>query len=187
MTIYHEKWEDAQYVCGECDWTGKGADCSYGLFHRKRFLELYCPACREFMDLIIFPESQSCGKSNENLSDEQKRELREQEEQMNLYREKCLHSPDQLPDIADAEFSLLWDQEKGDTQIRKGGSVIWSEPVAYEGFERFELIAMILKEKFGERVKDLEPTDRSMLFLYGDLATSIDYVKNIRRNLFGVQ
>jgi hypothetical protein len=187
MTIYHDKWEDKAYACGECDWTGKGADCGYGLFHRKRFLELLCPSCRAFVDLIIFPESHACGKNSDKLTDEQKRELQEQGEQMRLYREKCLQSQDQLPEIADSEFSLVWDQEKGDTQIRKGDSVIWSEPVAYEGFERFELIALILKEKYGTRLRDLEPTDRSMLFLYGDLASSIDYVEKLRKNLFGIQ
>lgn len=187
MTIYFEEWPEKEYSCGDCDWKGNGGECGRGLFYRKMYLELYCPECNSFLDLIIFPESAGCDTKSENLAEEQKQALLEQEEQMRQYRERCLQSPGQLPELEDGDFVLLWDQVEGDTQLRKGDTVIWSEPVAYEGFDRFEQIALILKEKYGSRVRDLQPTDRSMLFLYGDFASSLDYVKKVRKELFGVE
>jgi hypothetical protein len=151
------------------------------------YLELYCPGCGSFLDLIIFPDSAGRGENSEALAEEQKRVPQEQEEQMRRYRAQCLQTPDRLPELEDEDFVLLWDQVEGDTRIRKGDSVIWSEPVVYEGFDRYERIALILKEKYGSRVRDLQPTDRSMLFLYGDLASSLDFVKKVRKELFGVE
>ncbi|HKZ17046.1 MAG TPA: hypothetical protein VJ161_06220 [Geobacteraceae bacterium] len=186
MTIYYEGWKEKEYSCEECDWKGNGANSKSGRFHRQMFLELYCPSCSAFLDLIVFPESGHCGRGEEKLTDEQRKALREQEEQMKLYREKCLQSPDQLPEIDDPDFTLVWDQVEGDTRIMKDDSVIWSEPLAYEGFDRYERIALILKDKYGSRVRDLAPVDRSLLFLYGDYAPSMDYVKKVRKELFGI-
>lgn len=186
MTIYYEGWKEKKYTCENCDWNGNGAECERGMFYRKMFLEIYCPACTSFLDLIVFPFQESCDKDMEKLTEEQRNALREQDEQMRLYLDKCLQTASQLPEIDGDAFNLAWDQVEGETQITKGDTVIWSEPVAYEGFYRFERIALILKEKYGSRVKDLEPTDRSMLFLYGDLASSMDYVKKVRKELFGI-
>jgi hypothetical protein len=186
MTIYYEGWKEKEYSCEECDWKGSGGTSNYGLFKRKMFVELYCPSCSAFLDLIILPESDHCGKGTETLTDEQKKALEEQKDQMRLYREKCLQSPDQLPEIADADFTLVWDQVEGDTRIMKDDMIIWSEPLAYEGFDRYERIALILKDKYGSRVRDLTPADRSLLFLHGDYAPSIDYVRKVRKELFGI-
>ncbi len=186
MTLYYEEWKEKQYACEECDWKGTGADCKYGLFHRKTFLEVYCPSCQGFLDLIVFPYKESCHKDLGKLTEEQRKVLLEQDEQMKLYLAKCLQSADQLPDLKDDDFILAWDQVEGETRITKGDMVIWSEPLAYEGFDRFEKIALLLKEKYAARIKDLAPADRSLLFLYGDFASSIDYVKKVRKELFGV-
>ncbi len=187
MTIFYEGWQEKEYSCGSCDWKGTGGESNRGLFYRKMYLELFCPGCNSFLDLIIFPDSVGSDKDSDALAEEQKRVLQQQEEQMRQYREQCLKSPDQLPELADGDFVLLWDQLEGDTQIRKGDLIVWSEPVTYEGFERYEGIALILKEKYGSRVRDLQPTDRSMLFLYGDLASSLDFVKKVRKDIFGVE
>ncbi len=187
MTIFHEGWQENDYSCGKCDWKGNGAECVRGLFYRKMYLELYCPECNSFLDLIIFPESAGYDAKSKALAEEQKQALLEHEVQMRQYRGRCLQYADQLPELADGEIFLLWDQVEGNTQIRKGDTVIWSEPVAYEGFERYERIALILKEKYGSRVKDLQPTERSMLFLYGDFAASLDFVEKVRKELFGIK
>ncbi len=187
MTIYYEGWKEKGYACGECDWKGSGADCSYGRLHRQMFLDLNCPSCMAFLDLIIFQDPATIEKDVTKLTDEQKKALQEQQEQMRLHRESTLQAADQLPEIEDADFTLVWDQVEGETQIKKGDTVIWSEPLAYEGFDRYERVALILKEKYGSRVTDLAPTDRSLLFLHGDYAPSIDYIKKVRKELFGIQ
>jgi hypothetical protein len=179
MTIYFEGWQEKEFACEECGWQGNGDTCKTGNMYRKMFLELYCPSCNEIVDIIDFSSFEGCGKHKEKSADEQ------EEQQQKEYRALCLQSPEQLPDLQDDVFELLWDQEGGDTQIKKGDLVIWSEPVAYEGFDRFERIALILKEKYGSSVKDLVPTDRSRLFLYGDYFPAVYHVRKIRKELFG--
>lgn len=186
MTIFHEGWKNSEYSCLKCDWSGSGDSCNSGRLYRKMYLELSCPACGEFIDVIIFPDADLHEKDETALTDEQKRELQEYREQMRVYLEQCLQSIDQLPEIDDNEFVLSWDQVEGETHILKGESQIWSEPLAYEGFDRFERIALLLRERYGSRIKDLVPTDRSRLFLHGDYSPSIDYVEKVRREIFGI-
>lgn len=59
------------------------------------------------------------------------------------------------------------------TVIRNGDQVLFSEPAAWEaiGFphkSRYEGICEVLKQKYGDRVRDLVPTEASEMWLYGD-------------------
>lgn len=186
MTIYTEEWMKNEYTCHSCSWSGNGGETARGIMYRGTFLELTCPACSEFLDVLILPAEKGCAHSKEGLSEEQLKAKEAEEEQERKYREKCLASAGQLPDLPEGEITLSWDMEQDQTTIRNGENVIWSEPVVYEGFDRFEQMAVILKEKYGSRLQDLVPTDRSKLFLYGDYEPSLAYLKKIRKELFGV-
>jgi len=186
MTIYYEGWKEQGFNCGECGWGGNGDSCKPGIMYRKVFLELYCPSCDEVVDIIDFSSSKGCEKGHCEPSSEEKSALAEHEELEARDVALFLQSPDQLPDLPDDNFVLSWDQQKGDTLIMKEGLVIWKEPVRYEGFTRFEKIALLLKEKYGSRIKDLTPTEQSKLFLYGDYLPSLSYLRKIRKELFGV-
>lgn len=186
MTIYYEEWTKKAYSCSACSWKGNGEESARGRLYRGAFLELSCPTCSEFLDVLILPSEHGCEKSRENLTEDQLKELKKAEEQERKYREKCLAAPGQLPDLSEEDITLGWDMEQGETLVTNGELVIWREPVIYEGFDRFEQVALILKEKYGTRLKDLVPTDRSKLFLYGDYEPSLAYVKKIRKELFGV-
>jgi hypothetical protein len=186
VTIYFEEWLEKEYTCGECAWHGIARDTGRGRMHRKMFLELCCPECSGFLDLIIFPPEKGCGASRKELTEEQLKAQEEAEAQEKLYREKCLRSFDQLPELPGNDLWLVWDQEGAETRILNGETVIWSEPAIYEAFDRYEQVALLLKGKYGTRVKDLTPTDRSKLFLYGDYAPALEYLKKVRKELFGV-
>jgi hypothetical protein len=147
---------------------------------------LYCPECSELVDLIILPEERICSHGAEGLTPEQLKAREEAEEEKKRFNGLCLSSPEQLPDLDGEEMVLAWDQDKGDSRVLLGDAAIWSEPVLYEGFERYVRVALILKDKYGDRVKDLIPTDRSLLFLYGDYYPSMAYVRKVRKELFGV-
>ncbi len=185
MTIFFEQWQEMECSCGKCSWKGTAGTTTRGRMHRGIYLDLYCPECTEFIDLIIFPAGESCAHRKEGLTEEELQAVQEAEKAEREYAAQCLTSPDQLPELAETDLFLHWDQVQGETQVRSGDTVIWSEPVAYEAFERFERIALILKEKYGAKVKDLAPTDRSLLFLYGDYYPSMFYVPKVRKELFG--
>jgi hypothetical protein len=186
MTIYYKEWMDKECGCGKCSWCGTAGTCVRGGLHRGIYLELYCPECSELVDLIILPEERLCSHGAEGLTPEQLKAREDADKEKRRFLELCLSSPEQLPDLEGEEMILAWDQDKGDTRILLGDTAIWSEPVVYEGFERYERVALVLKEKYGERVKDLVPADRSLLFLYGDYYPSMAYVRKVRKELFGV-
>ncbi|RQW86536.1 MAG: hypothetical protein EHM79_09455 [Geobacter sp.] len=186
MTLYTEEWMKKNYTCSGCSWSGTGGDTTRGILYRGTFLELSCPTCSEFLDVLILPAEKGCAHSREGLTEEQLRAKEEADEQERQFREKCLVSADQLPDLPAGKITLSWDMEQDQTQIRNDDTVIWSEPVTYEGFDRFEQVARILKEKYGSRLMDLAPTDRSKLFLYGDYEPALAFLKKLRKELFGV-
>jgi hypothetical protein len=186
MTDYYEKWTEMECACTACSWRGTAGACGRSGLHRGVYLELCCPECSSFVDLLILPEEKCCAAADEGLTEEQLQAKKEAAEQERLYREQCLKSADQLPELAGGDVTLLWDQVEGETQIRSGETVLWREPVAFEGFERYERIARLLLEKYGARVLDLVPTERSLLFLFGDYAPSLDYLRKVRKELFGV-
>ena len=93
----------------------------------------------------------------------------------------ALTRPEQLPDIpSDDDLYLTWDADYSEgkdqpgTVIRNGDQVLFSEPAAWEAIGdhcrdgRYEGICKILKAKYGDRVRDLVPTERSWIWLYGD-------------------
>ena len=67
---------------------------------------------------------------------------------------------------------MIWDceadEDYGRRLIKHGDAVIFSEPARYEEYRRFKEVAEILKAKYGDRIKDLVPTEGSKLNLYGD-------------------
>lgn len=183
MTIYYEAWLDKEYICEGCAWHGIAKDSARGWMHRGIYLDLNCPQCGDLLDVIIFEEEKhSCDHKKEAMTEEQ---LQADEEERR-YRAHCLVAAEQLPELPDGDLNLVWDQVEGETRILRGDTVVWSEPLAYEGFERYERIARFLKEKYGDRVRDLVPADRSLLFLYGDYTPSLEYLRKVRKELFGV-
>lgn len=85
---------------------------------------------------------------------------------------------------------LVWDLEEREnelkcTVIKCGDKVIWREPAVYEGYERFAAVVSILKRKYGERLRDVQQTPASELFLYGDELSAPRIVRDIRTELAG--
>lgn len=186
MTIYYEEWLQKEYTCEGCSWQGNAEASVRGRMHQGIYLDLNCPQCGDLLDVVIFEQGNTCEHKKEGMTEEQLKETEQAEAEERQYREQCLSSTGQLPELPEGELSMVWDQHEGETRILHGDTMVWSEPVAYEGFARYERIALLLKEKYGDRVKDLAPTDRSQLFLYGDYAPALEYLRKVRKELFGV-
>ena len=101
--------------------------------------------------------------------------------------EMRLKSADELPDLKGSEIFITWDivgeEPNGYTALIHDGEEIWREPAIYEGYSRFEEVVDILKEKYAERLIDVEPTKASHLYLYGDSFGSIGAVKGVRSRI----
>ena len=100
----------------------------------------------------------------------------------------------QLPEIAAAQFVLTWDlevagsgpEERRHWIIRHGEQVIYREPARSEDYHRFELLARLLRQKYGSRVCDLVPADRPDVayYLYGDFLGAVRRVEGARKRNF---
>ena len=105
------------------------------------------------------------------------------------FQRDCLRSPSQLPDIDDEDFTLMWDTQKVDgemyTLLKHGDTVIFKEIAFFEGGFRYKEVAEVLKEKYGERLKDLMPTPSGWLYLGGDSLPALWDAKKARTALFG--
>jgi hypothetical protein len=94
-----------------------------------------------------------------------------------------LVSAAQLPELEGERLTLIWDQLEAETLISHAGSVVWQERTGWEVYDRFEDIAVILKEKYGKRLTDLLPTSRSLFALYGDSTAALFRVERARASL----
>ena len=108
---------------------------------------------------------------------------------LDKFEAQKLRTPEELPEIGEDNFNLIWDfeaaEDYGRTLIKHGDVVIFSEPARWEESRRFKEVAEILKAKYGDRIKDLVPTEGSKLNLYGDDGKSPGFVDNVRAWFFG--
>ena len=104
-------------------------------------------------------------------------------------QEKKLRESTPLPEMKATSFVLHWDYresgEKRETVIKFGEEIIFIEPATYEGYERYIEVAEILKKRYGSALIDLEPTECSELYLYGDRISASDIVKKAKNQIFG--
>ena len=59
--------------------------------------------------------------------------------------------------------------------------------MVYEGDERFEQVARILRQKYGVALLDLVPSPDSTMWLYGDHVICKSNVEKFRHAFFGVE
>ncbi len=99
-----------------------------------------------------------------------------------------LESLEQLPEIESDDFVLVWDEEESqkynETVIRYGNEVVWREFNYFECCDRFEEVARVLARKYCGRLKDIVPTRRSEINLFGNSKDSSFIVNKTRGNVW---
>lgn len=152
-------------------------------------MEFDCPKCGQAVLLISYPTIEESRANWEKLSDAERQHVEAAERFHDKFEREKLKEPSDLPEIPGDEFVLTWDfveREPGDSRtiIKVGDEEIFSEPAVYEGYERFNEVAEILKSKYGPRVRDLIPSEASLLYLYGDRLSAQESVESVRRRVF---
>ena len=171
------------YQCKKCTWQGLGAELRQGETFSELF-ELDCPSCSETVTFVPYPTTAQSRANWDSLS-QRERELAERVETHHTkFESMSLKWPQQLPDITDPKFSLTWDYVDKMTVLRHGDAVIFCEPALYEGYERFEEVALILKERYGRALIDLVPSRASWFYLYGDAISSSSRLQKFRKVTF---
>lgn len=170
-----------------CGWVGQGNALVMGELFDDRS-EWHCPACDAKLLVVLHPTLEEYRANWDELDDKERRSVERCEQFWDQFRREMLRGPDDLPDVSDPSFVLTWDcsdnPDSRRTLIKLGDRVLFSEPEVWEGYERFEEVAEILKTKYGPRLKDVIPTKQSWMYLYGDKSRAPEFVEETRRKLF---
>lgn len=182
MADYYGKWKEDSYVCDKCGWKGRGEEGAQGEMFSELF-EIECPSCGRRLDVVLYPTIEESRANWEKVSDADKAMIEAREQFIKESESRCLESPGELPDVEGDNLIFVWDQQKGDTVISYGKEIIWREPAFYEGYSRFEEVAEILKKKYGAKLKDLTPAERSQNYLLGDSFGAVGTIQSVRNCL----
>lgn len=182
-----DDWRERSYQCQRCNWSGRGSELQRGEIFSEVY-EMDCPRCgQEAVAVIQIPTWEEKRQNWDKLSEEDKRAVEAFEAHLQEFERRKLRSPDQLPDLQGESLVVVWDtnEKRGETSLELDLQVLWTEPAVWEGYWRFIQVAQILSLKFGARLKDLVPTDRSEVWLYGDILRDEPYeqVKYCRHQL----
>lgn len=184
---YYDDWKTPILECAQCGWKGtfeQGAVDYFG-----EVMDSSCPGCEKMLAIVSYPTSEETEVNMDKLTAQEKREFSARKRFLAEWEAASLKSADQLPDLEDGAFTIVWDMvgreeahEQLYTVLRHGEQEIWRERACYEGYQRFREIVEILKLKYGHRLLDVEPTQASKLYLYGDRLAAIEIVEDIRNS-----
>ena len=183
-------WEydgDAEIACDSCGWSGRvGAQEEA---HRE-LLDVTCPQCDRMLLIVPFPtaeETRAAAAAGNRAAQAELGSLDRAEAFQARAAATALTDESPLPDLSGTTLTLTWDFEGTGfgvvTIIRHGMREIWRESAYYEGYERFIEVAAILQGRYGTRLKRLEPTQASSMYLYGDRYSSLRLVDAINEAL----
>ena len=188
---YFDDYQSLILECPQCHWSGTFQQGSVETYDD--LMDCACPRCDVFqapiLAEVLYPTLE------ELRANADKPGVREWVQQIDNgfdeFEAQKLREPEQLPEIEADSFKLVWDFEvdkssgHSRTLLKCGDVVIFSEPARYQEYKRFGEVAEILKAKYGERIKDLEPTKRSATSLYGDPRKGESFVEWVRVQAFG--
>jgi hypothetical protein len=182
---YYDPWRTEPLSC-ECGWSGMFQEGVVG--HNKDLMESECPRCSKLVALVQFPTAEEV-EQNEPEGSPFKEQVRATQKRWSAFRTMGLKSAEQLPEIAGEEVLLEWDFEADGldekwTVIRNGEQEVFRELAFWEGWERYMQVAAILKQKYGARLVDFRPTERSLLYLWGDKLSAPAKIAEFRRMNF---
>ena len=185
QTPTYYTYKKHHYQCKNCTWQGLGSELRQGELFNELF-ELDCPSCSESVTFVPYPTTVESRANWDLLSDRERAQVKRVETHLTKFETMSLKTTEQLPDITAPAFSLIWDYVDNMTMLRHGETVIFSEPALYEGYERFEEVALILKERYGTALTDLVPSQASWFYLYGDAISSSSRLQKFRRITFNL-
>ena len=173
--------------CSACGWSGSGKETATGEMFEELY-EYHCPSCRAMLGICSYPTVKDARANWALVPESERRHVEAVEQRRARFRELSLKAAGELPDLGSAPFVIDWDFEDDEqshkwTVLRQGDRVVWREPAVYEGDERFKSVVSILLEKYGRLLKDVVPTSRSELYLYGDRLGSPANVAAIRKRV----
>ncbi len=188
---YFDDYKSQALECPKCGWKGVFQEGSVEYY--ADLMDCTCPICDVFaspmLAVVLYPTLEEARANADRPG------IREWVERIDRgfdrFETQKLKGPEQLPEIDDDDFTLIWDFESDPTQegarilLKHQSALIFSEPARFEEYPRFGEVAEILKARYGDRIKDLVPTERSESWLYGNATDGEASVDWFRVHCFG--
>lgn len=189
---FYDDWRTAQLHCSKCGWRGAFQD---GLVeYYNELIDCSCPQCDDLvapiLAIVSYPTTIEAYAQGEKLPELDRMQVGFIEKRWRDFELCKLQETTPLPEINESSFTLLWDffdaGLQSETLIRHRDTIIFREPVFYEGYERYIEVAEILRKHYGPALLDLVPTELSGYHLYGDSISSPQMVRKARQRIFSV-
>lgn len=171
--------------CRACGWSGTTIPESHDAF-----LDVRCPECDAPILKISWPSTAETRAAAEAGNAGAARELVRVEQIEARWAEAArtqLERPDQLPVIDAGRITITWDFEeaRGEhwTVLRHEGLELFRELAYWEGIERFVAVVGVLEQAYGGRLRAVEPTPDSTMYLWGDRLGAPSTVEGINERL----
>lgn len=190
---YFDDWQSSRLTCAVCLWRGS-ADPStlrWNDSHRYPAGTFRCPLCGKALLAIEYSASMTDTLANlDKLSPDQRAGVLDSAKRSSDIDASLLTGPDQLPDLKPENVSskLVWDIE-GDGEgtqwnvIRHGDRILWRQRAWWEGFDEFLRVVEIIHTRYGQAIRDLEPTEMASMWLGGDALWANEVIEKARRRL----
>ncbi|MGA9521153.1 MAG: hypothetical protein WBV82_06800 [Myxococcaceae bacterium] len=186
MSYYEFRQQAAE--CSSCRWEGFGREASIRL-EASDVIEHACPGCARVLRRTAVPGSSETEQHLHELTTQERNFFEASERAHQRYLQAVLKDANQLPDLEGDELEFVWDQmeDGGEYSIvlKHGSQELWREPAYFECYRRFGEILELLISRYGARVKDVAPTTRSLLYLYGESFVGPEIVCEVRERLYG--
>jgi hypothetical protein len=156
---YFDDFKNLILECPKCHWKGTFEQGSVD--YSAEVMDCTCPKCdvlhSPMLAIVGYPtlEEARANSDRPGIRDW----VQQIDRRLDLFEVQKLRTVEQLPEISAESFTLVWDfecEEHGNnarTLIKHQGVTIFSEPGRWEGYERYEEVAKILKIKYGNRSK----------------------------------
>jgi len=183
---YFGDWKTRLLTCPSCGWTGtfrEGWNETFDMLE-----DCHCPGEHGFLDrpmlaVLPFPTLREYRANWDKLPKHEQGYIEAIETSTARFERLKLKSAQGLPEVSDSVLDLRWDQEGEEVVIRLGDRELWREPVRYEALWRYRELLAMLQERYGPRVRDLEPTAASWYCLLGDDLSSSGSIDHLRAGL----
>ena len=190
---YFDDWKSVRLTCPVCQWRGAAEPSALKPNDSMRYpvSTFHCPRCGKA--LLAVEQSATMDETLANLdklSPNQRAQVLENHKWQSDFDASKLKESAQLPDLVfdSGPNKLAWDIEQDSegqhwNVIRHGARVLWRQPAAWEGFGEFSRVVAIVRDRYGTAIRDLEPTDGAMMWLWGDAGWASAEIDNARRTL----
>jgi hypothetical protein len=178
---------DAEIACPSCGWRGRGRDNQESY---EQLFDVRCPRCDRMLLIVSYTtieEKRAAAAAGNQRAVADLPSVDRIEARWQRAQSTQLTNPAQLPDLPGSVVRIAWDFDERDgehwTGRRHDGEEIWRELAYWEGDGRYAEVFAILRERYGTRLAEVQPTASSELYLYGDRLGAPSRIQRLNASL----